>query len=76
MPKIDVSIEWDEPDEVFWLNADNVAIALHAHCPNTRFQVSALVCRHANKHRDGVLIVCDDCGGIQQPLPDHTNHYP
>lgn len=39
MPKIVVEIEWDWPDEPFWLNADNVAIALHAYCKNTRFVV-------------------------------------
>ena len=39
MPKITVEIAWDWPDEPFWLNADNVAIALHAHCKNTRFVV-------------------------------------
>lgn len=39
MPKIVVEIEWDTPDEPSWLNADNVALALHAYCPNTKFQV-------------------------------------
>ena len=28
MPKIIVQIEWDLPDEIKWLNADNIAIAL------------------------------------------------
>ena len=39
MPKIAVEIEWDWPDESFWLNADNVALALHAYCKNTKFVV-------------------------------------
>ena len=39
MPKITVEIEWDQPTDPFWLNADNVSLALHAYCPNTRFQV-------------------------------------
>ena len=39
MNKITVEIEWDWPNEPFWLNADSVAIALHAHCENTRFVV-------------------------------------
>ena len=39
MPKITVEIEWDWPDEPEWLNADNVALALHAHCKNTKFAV-------------------------------------
>ena len=39
MPKIAVEIEWDWPDEPAWLNADNVAVALHAHCKNTKFVV-------------------------------------
>ena len=40
MPKIVVGIEWDEPNEPFWLNPDNVAVALHAYCKNTRFNVT------------------------------------
>jgi len=39
MPKIAVEIEWDWPNEPEWLNADNVALALHAHCKNTKFVV-------------------------------------
>ena len=37
MPKIVVGIEWDEPNEPFWLNPDNVAVALHAF--STRYDV-------------------------------------
>ena len=39
MPKIAVEIEWDWPDGPSWLNADNVAVALHAYCKNTKFVV-------------------------------------
>lgn len=39
MPKIIVQIEWDEPDDPHWLNADNVKLALQAYCRNTRFVV-------------------------------------
>ena len=39
MPKITVSIEWDTPDDPFWLNPDNVSLALHAYCKNTHFVV-------------------------------------
>lgn len=39
MPKIAVEIEWDWPEEPEWLNSDNVALALHAHCKNTKFVV-------------------------------------
>ena len=39
MPRITVEIEWDAPDDPLWLNADNIAIALHAYCTNTRFKV-------------------------------------
>lgn len=39
MPKIIVEIVWDAPREPFWLNADNVALALHAYCENTKFVV-------------------------------------
>ena len=49
MPKIVVEIEWDVPDEPFWLNADNVALALHAYCENTRFTVREPVCLSASE---------------------------
>jgi hypothetical protein len=39
MPRITVEIEWDWPEDSFWLNADNVAVALHAYCPNSGFVV-------------------------------------
>ena len=39
MPRITVEIEWDVPDEPFWLNPDNVALALGAYCRNTAFTV-------------------------------------
>ena len=41
MPRIIVQIEWDTPDEPLWLNADNVAIALHSYCKNTKFKVGS-----------------------------------
>ena len=41
MPKIVVEIEWDLPDEPFWLNPDNVAVALHDYCENTHFIVTS-----------------------------------
>ena len=40
MQKIIVQIEWDNPDEVNWLNPGNVSTALRAYCPNTKFVVS------------------------------------
>lgn len=39
MPKLKVEISWDKPDEQQWLNPDNIAIALHAYCKNTKFEV-------------------------------------
>lgn len=42
MPRITVDIYWDEPDDRFWLNGDNVSLALHAYCPNTKFEVKEL----------------------------------
>jgi len=39
MPSIIVRIEWDVPNEPFWLNADNVALALSTYCTNTAFDV-------------------------------------
>ena len=39
MPKLQVEIEWDQPDEPFWLNADNVALTLNEYCKNTNFVV-------------------------------------
>jgi len=40
MPKRTYTIEWDSPDEEHWLPPDNVAVALHSYCPNTRFVVT------------------------------------
>ena len=41
MPKITVTIEYDEPaDDPFWLNPDNVSTCLQAMCKNTRFNVT------------------------------------
>jgi len=38
--KTTVTIEWDSPKEQNWLCADNIAIALSAHCKNTKFKVN------------------------------------
>lgn len=43
MPKTVVEIEWDYPDEQYWLNADNIEIALSAYCKSTAFSVVELV---------------------------------
>lgn len=40
MPKRIVMIEWDQPNDEAWLADDNIALALHAHCTNTRFTIS------------------------------------
>lgn len=37
-----VEIEWDFPEEQAWLCADNISIALHAYCRNTKFKVFEL----------------------------------
>ena len=42
MPTKCFNITWDAPNEPHWLNADNIAVALHAHCENTRFTVKEL----------------------------------
>ena len=36
MPKIAVVIEYDYPDDKYWMNPDNVSLCLHAHCKNTK----------------------------------------
>ena len=40
MPKISVVIEYDQPDDKYWLNPDNVSIAMSSVCKNTKFKVS------------------------------------
>jgi hypothetical protein len=35
MPKITVEIQWDEPEDPHWLNAENIAIALDAYCSSS-----------------------------------------
>lgn len=39
MTKIIVEIEYDQPEDPYWLNPDNVAMCLHAYCENTKFKV-------------------------------------
>ena len=39
MPSKVVLIVWDMPSDNNWLAEDNIAVALHAYCPNTQFQV-------------------------------------
>ena len=39
MPSKLVLITWDMPDNKEWLAEDNIAIALHAYCPNTKFRI-------------------------------------
>jgi hypothetical protein len=38
--KTTVEIEWDEPSDKNWLCADNISIALHSYCTNTKFRVT------------------------------------
>lgn len=40
--EITVKIKWDKPEEQAWLNADNISIALHAYCKNTKFEVKEI----------------------------------
>ena len=42
MPKIDVQIDWDFPDEKNWLNTFNIEVALRSYCKNTNFNVTEL----------------------------------
>jgi hypothetical protein len=39
MPSKVVLISWDVPSDRNWLAEDNIALALHAYCPNTEFKV-------------------------------------
>ncbi len=34
-----VEITWDKPKEQGWLCPDNISLALHAYCKNTKFKV-------------------------------------
>ena len=48
MPRIDVRIEWDEPDDPHWLNPENLELALSEYCSNTLFTVTDIsndICR-------------------------------
>lgn len=40
MPKIIVEIEYDRPEDKYWLNPDNVALCLSTMCRNTNFKVT------------------------------------
>jgi len=39
MPEIVVKIEWDWPDDPYWLCPDNVWYCLQKICPKTHFKV-------------------------------------
>ncbi len=43
MPSTIVQIEWDQPDDVNWLNRFNIELALSAYCKNTHFMVTDVV---------------------------------
>jgi hypothetical protein len=70
MPKISVEIEWDSPNDPFWLNPDNVCLALSAYCPNTHFDVRDLTPAEADGAKDG----CPFCGASQQDIDDWWRH--
>lgn len=40
MNKVIVVIEYDKPDDPYWMNPDNVKLCLEAYCKNTKFNVS------------------------------------
>ena len=40
MPRIAVTIDYDEPTDPYWLNPDNVKLCLEAYCLNTKFEVT------------------------------------
>ncbi len=42
MRLIKVEIKWDEPDEQDWLCPENISLALHSYCKNTKFEVEKL----------------------------------
>ncbi len=41
--KTTVEISWDKPKEQGWLCPENIALALHAYCKNTKFKVREIV---------------------------------
>jgi hypothetical protein len=40
MPSVTVKIEWEQPDDVYWLGRHNLELALNDCCPNTQFTVT------------------------------------
>lgn len=40
MPSRIFKIEWDEPDDINWLNRFSLELVLADYCPNTGFEVS------------------------------------
>ena len=76
MPKRTYTIEWDSPDEEHWLPPDNVAVALHSYCPNTRFVVTEAAQQNVQRT---VLCTCfkNHLGTINVPsesCPVHKSH--
>jgi hypothetical protein len=73
MPKVNVEIEWDLPNELSWLNPDNVALALHAYCKNTHFKVRCLT--SAAPDRDSRAAVCATCTLVSQEMCNESCFY-
>lgn len=67
MPYIDVRIIWDEPDDKFWMNPDNLKLCLRASCPNTNFQVVYLTIPETDEDKEQIddlhRIAMDSSGG-------------
>ena len=63
MPKVEVEIEWNKPDEQQWLNADNINHALQLYCKNTKFKVKTLDNREEpEQQNENKEKYCNECG--------------
>lgn len=87
-PEIMVRIAYDRPTDPYWLNPDNVALALAAYCPNTRFRVrwspggdpwsdipprSCLKCRHMRCQELDYEPTILECEKGHWSNPDHRD---
>ena len=68
--KTTVEIEWDEPQEQAWLRADNISLALHTYCKNTKFKVREIAALRAAEQP--ARYACKMSGGCAHSIKCHS----
>lgn len=54
MKEMKVRVIWNNDDQ-YWMNPDNLLLALRAYCPNTKFECQYLIHPNADKMRKEMI---------------------